>query len=192
MENKDYGKDAAWTVVDADGKLVADGVHKGFDQSVLRQIKEYLHPPQAISEPEKQEILSGHTFPSEANISSGSHTEKRSLENWQKYMENGEYLRSIEGGKNIITALLTGIKITAKRRRAGCLCWQNFGRNMQRLPGGAESSHNRWQWQRIWSADGNRKRRSTWLRGAGASPFRCLFVFSLCLLSGSVRQAVNP
>lgn len=76
MENKDYGKDAAWTVVDADGKLVVDGVHNGFDQSVLQQIKKYLHPPQAISEPEKQEILSGHTFPSEANISSGSHTEK--------------------------------------------------------------------------------------------------------------------
>ena len=79
MENKDYGKDAAWTVVDADGKLVVDGVHNGFDQSVLQQIKKYLYPPQAISEPEKQEILSGHTLPSEANMSSGSHTEKRSL-----------------------------------------------------------------------------------------------------------------
>lgn len=29
------------------------------------------------------------------------------------------------------------------------------------------------------------------LEGAGASPFRCLFIFSLSLLSGSVRQEVN-
>ena len=29
------------------------------------------------------------------------------------------------------------------------------------------------------------------LEGAGASPFRCLFIFSLSLLRGSVRQEVN-
>ena len=116
MENKDYGKDAAWTVVDADGKLVADGVHKGFDQSVLQQIKKYLHPPQAISEPEKQEILSGHTFPSEANMTSGSHTEKRLLENWQKYMENGEYLRSIESGEEQNYSFIDGNKNNCKKK----------------------------------------------------------------------------
>ena len=116
MENKDYGKDAAWTVVDADGKLVVDGVHNGFDQSVLQQIKKYLYPPQAISEPEKQEILSGHTLPSEANMSSGSHTEKRSLENWQKYMENGEYLRSIEGGEEQNYSFIDGNKNNCKKK----------------------------------------------------------------------------
>ena len=117
MENKDYGKDAAWTVVDADGKLVVDGVHNGFDQSVLQQIKKYLYPPQAISEPEKQEILSGHTLPSEANMSSGSHTEKRSLENWQKYMENGEYLRSIEGGEEQNYSFIDGNKNNCKKKK---------------------------------------------------------------------------
>ena len=117
MENKDYGKDAAWTVVDADGKLVVDGVHNGFDQSVLQQIKKYLHPPQAISEPEKQEILSGHTLPSEANMSSGSHTEKRSLENWQKYMKNGEYLRSIEGGEEQNYSFIDGNKNNCKKKK---------------------------------------------------------------------------
>lgn len=116
MENKHYGKDAAWTVVDEDGKLVADGVHNGFDQSVLQQIKKYLYPPQAISEPEKQEILSGHTFPSEANMSSGSHTEKRPLENWQKYMENGEYLRSIESGEEQNYSFIDGNKNNCKKK----------------------------------------------------------------------------
>lgn len=117
MENKDYGKDAAWTVVDTDGKLVVDCVHNGFDQSVLQQIKKYLHPPQAISEPEKQEILSGYTFPSEANMSSGSHMDKRSLENWQKYMENGEYLRSIEGGEEQNYSFIDGNKNNCKKKK---------------------------------------------------------------------------
>ncbi len=117
MENKDYGKDAAWTVVDADGKLVVDGVHNGFDQSVLQQIKKYLYPPQAISEPEKQEILSGHTLPSEANMSSGSHTEKRSLENWQKYMENVEYLLSIEVVEEQNYSFIDGNKNNCKKKK---------------------------------------------------------------------------
>lgn len=55
MEHEKYGEEAAWVVVDADGKLIMDHVCHGFDQTVLRQ-----------------------------------------LENWQKHMENGEYLRGSE------------------------------------------------------------------------------------------------
>ncbi len=76
MEHEKYGKEVAWAVVDEDGKLIVDDVYHGFDQTVLQQIRDYLNPPQTIMEPVKQ------TTPS--------------LENWQKYMENGEYLRSSE------------------------------------------------------------------------------------------------
>ncbi len=76
MEHEKYGKEVAWAVVDEDGKLIVDDVYHGFDQTVLQQIQDYLNPPQTIMEPVKQ------TTPS--------------LENWQKYMENGEYLRSSE------------------------------------------------------------------------------------------------
>ena len=46
----------------------------GFDENAKQQIREYLHPPKPVQKPE----------------------EKPPLENWQKYMENGEYLRSSE------------------------------------------------------------------------------------------------
>ncbi len=76
MEHEKYGNEVAWAVVDEDGKLIVDDVYHGFDQTVLQQIRDYLNPPQTIMEPVKQDTPS--------------------LENWQKYMENGEYLRSSE------------------------------------------------------------------------------------------------
>lgn len=75
MEHETYGRDAAWTVVDEDGKLVVDKVQEGFNENVLQQIRDYLNSPQKEIESEKH---------------------KPPLENWQKYMENGEYLRSSE------------------------------------------------------------------------------------------------
>ena len=56
-----------------------------------QQIKDYLNPPQPIAEPQDQEISGGHI-----QMQSGNTMDKPSLENWQKYMENGEYLRSSE------------------------------------------------------------------------------------------------
>lgn len=43
MERDQYGKRAAWAVVDENGKLIVDQVCHGFDQPVLRQIKAYLN-----------------------------------------------------------------------------------------------------------------------------------------------------
>lgn len=84
MEHETYGREVAWTVVDENGKLVVDNVYKGFDQTVQQQIREYLNPLQAVMDSASQEA------------SYGNDKEKPLLENWQKYMENGEYLRSSE------------------------------------------------------------------------------------------------
>lgn len=75
MEHEQYGREASWIVVDEAGKLVVDNAYHGFDQTVQQEIREYLHPPQAIPEEKAERPL---------------------LENWQKYLENGEYLRSSE------------------------------------------------------------------------------------------------
>ena len=54
---------------------ILDNAYHGFDQTVLQQIRDYLNPPQTAVE---------------------TAAPKPALENWQKYMENGEYLRSSE------------------------------------------------------------------------------------------------
>jgi len=74
MEHATYGKDAAWVVVDGAGKLAVDHVRNGFDQEVKAKLEEYLYPSQGEEDS----------------------PDKPRLDNWQKYMENGEYLRSAE------------------------------------------------------------------------------------------------
>jgi hypothetical protein len=93
MEHEIYGKEVAWVVLDEEGKLIVDDAYQGFDQVVVQQIKDYLKPPQLTAEPEiqKHSTLNRHI-----QMPSGNTMDKPSLENWQKYMENGEYLRSSE------------------------------------------------------------------------------------------------
>ena len=98
MEHETYGKEAAWVVVDGAGKLALDNVRNGFDQEVKKKLEEYLHPTQ--TEEERQEEIRQQPDP----VASGKpqphmeedRTDKHRLDNWQKYMENGEYLRSAE------------------------------------------------------------------------------------------------
>ena len=91
MEHETYGKEVAWVVLDEEGKIIVDHTYQGFDQTALQQIKDYLNLPQLTAELQKQEIPDGNI-----QTQSGNAMDKPPLENWQKYMENGEYLRSSE------------------------------------------------------------------------------------------------
>ena len=91
MEHETYGKEVAWVVLDEEGKIIVDHTYQGFDQTALQQIKDYLNLPQLTAELQKQEIPDGNI-----QTQSGNAMDKPLLENWQRYMENGEYLRSSE------------------------------------------------------------------------------------------------
>ncbi len=110
MEHETYGKEAAWVVVDAAGQLAVDNVRNGFDKEVREKLEEYLRlsqpeaegrcreekrqQPELLepSEPERQQIYQEEPEP----YPKESGTETPRLDNRQKYMENGEYLRSTE------------------------------------------------------------------------------------------------
>ena len=86
----------------------------------VQQIRDYLNPPQPVKELEKREMPAGQAAaPSGADVQPLNSKKKQLLEDWQKYMKNGEYFRSVEGGEEQNYILLTGIKITAKRKQAG-------------------------------------------------------------------------
>lgn len=108
MEHETYGKDVAWAVLDEDGKLIVDDAYYGFDQTVLQQIRDYINPPQPAKKPEM--TVGKATAPS---LSSQG---KQPLENWQKYMENGEYLRSIESGEEQNYSFIDGNKNNDKKK----------------------------------------------------------------------------
>lgn len=75
MVSKTYGRNAAYAVVDEQGRKAAEDTFQGFDEETIRQIRQSMNP-------ELQKALE---LP-----------KKPPMEIWQKYYENGEYLRSAE------------------------------------------------------------------------------------------------
>ena len=78
MQSQQFGKNAAYVVLDSNGKVAAEDTTVGFTEEVIRQIREYIRRQNAAKE-----------TPARAAATPP-------LENWQKSFENGEYLRSAE------------------------------------------------------------------------------------------------
>ena len=95
MEHEQHGKDVAYVVLDQNGKVLVDGTYNGFDDEVKQKIRDYLHPP-AQDSPDKQ---------------------KPKLENWQKYLENGEYLRSAEMTEEANYNMIDGLNNNAAPKK---------------------------------------------------------------------------
>lgn len=73
LQNDIYKNDVPYVVVSEDGKVVTDE-SRGFDETTLQKIRDFMCPPEKpVPAPEKPQ-----------------------MEQWQKYYENGEYLRSAE------------------------------------------------------------------------------------------------
>ncbi len=91
MEHEQYGMNVAYVVLNQNGKVIVDSVYNGFDDMVKQQIRDYLHPP----------------------VQAQTGNSKPKLDNWQKYMENGEYLRSAEITEEANYNMIDGLKNNA-------------------------------------------------------------------------------
>lgn len=78
MQSQEFGRNAAYAVLDSDGNPAAEDTTQGFSEEVIRQIRSYM---------ERQNT---------STITPERKPGTPSLENWQKSYENGEYLRSAE------------------------------------------------------------------------------------------------
>ena len=78
MQSQQFGKNAAYVVLDSNGKVAAEDTTVGFTEEVIRQIRAYMEQQNAA----RSQPLRTSAIPP--------------LENWQKSYENGEYLRSAE------------------------------------------------------------------------------------------------
>ena len=98
MEHETYGKEAAWVVVDQIGRLLVDNVRNGFDEQVKGKLEEYLRLPQTDGAGEEKGSQRAEMIEQAASLphQERAETEKPRPVDWQKYMENGEYLRSAE------------------------------------------------------------------------------------------------
>lgn len=76
MGSETYGTKAAFAVVDDQGHKAAEDTVNGFDEETIKQIRQFLHLQKKTQQLPEQE--------------------KPPMEIWQKYYENGEYVRSAE------------------------------------------------------------------------------------------------
>ena len=114
MQSQQFGKNAAYVVLDSNGKVAAEDTTVGFTEEVIRQIREYIRRQNAAKE------------------TTARATATPPLENWQKSYENGEYLRSaemaeeqnysmIDGRMNNMPAKRSAHQRPARKRRKGKL-----------------------------------------------------------------------
>ena len=107
MQSQQFGKNAAYVVLDSNGKVAAEDTTVGFTEEVIRQIRAYMERQNAA-----RETLAGTTA-------------TPPLENWQKSFENGEYLRSAEMAEEQNYSMIDGRmnnmppKAPAHRRQPG-------------------------------------------------------------------------
>ena len=100
LQNDVYKDEVPYVVVSEDGKIVTDE-SKGFDETTIQKIRDFLRPPKK-------------SLPV---------SEKPQMEQWQKYYENGEYLRSAEMTEeqnyNMIDGRMNNISSKKQSKQAG-------------------------------------------------------------------------
>ena len=132
LQHQDFGNDAAFAVVDEYGNQAAPDSYDGFTEDVIRQIRQFLQKEKEQNEqPEvglERHERTYNTFASiwSQRIVETSHfsslqlnNSANPLENWQKYFQNGEYIRSAESGEEANYNMVDGLHNNRRKRKKG-------------------------------------------------------------------------
>lgn len=97
MEHEEYRTRAAYVILSEDGAVVMNDCYNGFDEEARRNIQNFMQQ-QAAKEQErqKQQQVQSQMQPNQTQQPPEQQKKKPELANWQKVMDNGEYLRSAE------------------------------------------------------------------------------------------------
>ena len=97
MEHEEYGTRAAYVILSEDGAVVMNDCYNGFDEEARRNIQNFMQQ-QAAKEQEQQK-------------------KKPELANWQKVMDNGEYLRSAEMAEEANYNMIDGLMNNTPKKK---------------------------------------------------------------------------
>ena len=97
MEHEEYGTRAAYVILSEDGAVVMNDCYNGFDEEARRYIQNFLQK-QAEQAQEQQK-------------------KKPELANWQKVMDNGEYLRSAEMAEEANYNMIDGLMNNTPKKK---------------------------------------------------------------------------
>ena len=118
MEHEEYGTRAAYVILSEDGAVVMNDCYNGFDEEARRNIQNFMQQQIAKEqERQKQQQVQSQMQPNQIQQSSESQKKKPELANWQKVMDNGEYLRSAEMAEEANYNMIDGLMNNTPKKK---------------------------------------------------------------------------
>ena len=116
MEHEEYGTRAAYVILSEDGAVVMNDCYNGFDEEARRNIQNFMQQ-QVAKEQERQKQQQMQMQLNQTQQSSEQQKKKPELANWQKVMDNGEYLRSAEMAEEANYNMIDGLMNNTPKKK---------------------------------------------------------------------------
>ena len=114
MEHEEYGTRAAYVILSEDGAVVMNDCYNRFDEEARRNIQNFMQQ-QAVNEQERQKQQQ--MQPNQTQQLPEQQKKKPELANWQKVMDNGEYLRSAEMAEEANYNMIDGLMNNTSKKK---------------------------------------------------------------------------
>ena len=116
MEHEEYGTRAAYVILSEDGAVVMNDCYNGFDEEARRNIQNFMQQ-QIAKEQDQQKQQQMQMQPNQTQQSPEQQKKKPELANWQKVMDNGEYLRSAEMAEEANYNMIDGLMNNVRKKK---------------------------------------------------------------------------
>ena len=114
MEHEEYGTRAAYVILSEEGAVVMNDCYNGFDEEARRNIQNFMQQ-QAVNEQERQKQQQ--MQPNQTQQLPEQQKKKPELANWQKVMDNREYLRSAEMAEEVNYNMIDGLMNNTSKKK---------------------------------------------------------------------------
>ena len=117
MEHEEYGTRAAYVILSEEGAVVMNDCYNGFDEEARRNIQNFMQQQaEQAQEQKKQQEMQAQAQTGQSQ-SGETQKKKPELANWQKVMDNGEYLRSAEMAEEANYNMIDGLMNNTPKKK---------------------------------------------------------------------------
>ena len=118
MEHEEYGTRAAYVILSEEGAVVMNDCYNGFDEEARHNIQNFMQQQVAKEqEQQRQQQVQSQMQSNQIQQSPEQQKKKPELANWQKVMDNGEYLRSAEMAEEANYNMIDGLMNNVRKKK---------------------------------------------------------------------------
>lgn len=155
MEHEEYGTRAAYVILSEEGAVIMNDCYNGFDEEARHNIQNFMQQQVAKEqEQQRQQQVQSQMQSNQIQQSPEQQKKKPELANWQKVMDNGEYLRSAEMAEeanyNMIDGLMNNVRKKKIKINQENPYLPGSGSIRRKLQNKGRNRHSRKRWRRIW------------------------------------------